>query len=99
MSHQPLSGQHAIVTGARRGIGAAIAAELARMGAALTLMGRSGESLQAQSRQLEVEHGRPVKSVLVDVTKPESVERAFEAAKQALGSPVILVNNAGAAES
>ena len=99
MSHQPLSDQHAIVTGAGRGIGAAIAAELARLGATLTLMGRSGESLQAQSRQLQEGHGRPVKSALVDVTKPESVERAFETAKQALGAPAILVNNAGAAES
>ena len=42
---RPLAGRHAIVTGGARGIGAAIAAELAAQGASLTLMGRDMAAL------------------------------------------------------
>src|SRR5262249_35891688 len=48
-----LRDQHAVVTGASRGIGAAIAAELGRLGASLTLMARTEASLQAQRLALE----------------------------------------------
>jgi NAD(P)-dependent dehydrogenase (short-subunit alcohol dehydrogenase family) len=94
-----LAGRHAVVTGAGRGIGAAIASELARLGAELTLMGRTLESLQARSASLRDAYGRAVQAVAVDVTHPDQVERAFAAAAAELGPPAILVNNAGGARS
>jgi NAD(P)-dependent dehydrogenase (short-subunit alcohol dehydrogenase family) len=95
----PLDGQHAVVTGAGRGIGAAIADELGRLGASLTLMGRTRESLERRRTILQETHDRAVEIAAVDVTSAEQVERAFAAATAALGPPTILVNNAGAARS
>ena len=94
-----LDGQHAVVTGSGRGIGAAIAEELGRLGAQLTLMGRTERSLRARREQLEAAYGRPVNVVAVDVTAPDRVEEAFSAAATTFGPPTILVNNAGGAES
>ena len=99
ISPEPLSGQHAVVTGGGRGIGAAIAVEMARLGANLTLMGRTDETLTAQRDALLLEFEREIATIAVDVTDPQAVERAFATARQALGAPSILVNNAGAAES
>ncbi|MCX7783914.1 MAG: SDR family oxidoreductase [Meiothermus sp.] len=95
MNTAPLTGKHAVVTGGGRGIGAAIAAELAQAGARLTLMGRSRASLETRAQQLEAE----VYIETCDVTRPDDVHRAFEAAQKALGPITILVNNAGQAES
>src|SRR5436305_9488582 len=86
----PLDGQHAVVTGAGRGIGCATARELARLGASLTLMGRTQAPLDALAGEL------PQADVqLVDVTDPASVRRAFEG----VGRVNILINNAGGVES
>lgn len=94
-----LAGQHAVVTGAGRGIGAAVAAELARQGAAITLMGRTEEPLRQRLAELERAFpGRPAQHVQVDVTDPHAVAAAFQAAGR-LGPTSILVNNAGAATS
>lgn len=95
MNAQPLAGKHAVVTGGGRGIGAAIAAELARAGARLTLMGRNRFSLEARAQQMNAE----VHMETCDVTSPDEVQRAFGAAQEALGPISILVNNAGQAES
>ena len=89
-----LEGQHAVVTGGGRGIGAAIANALARHGATLTLMGRDATRLQAQVRLLGA--GARACSVLVDVTHPASVDAAFATAVEAAGPVHILINNAGA---
>jgi NAD(P)-dependent dehydrogenase (short-subunit alcohol dehydrogenase family) len=98
-SPEPLSGQHAVVTGGGRGIGAAIAVELARLGANLTLMGRTIETLTAHRDAILLEHEREIATVVVDVTDAASVEQAFAMSQAALGVPNILVNNAGTAES
>ncbi|HUG16302.1 MAG TPA: SDR family NAD(P)-dependent oxidoreductase [Thermomicrobiales bacterium] len=95
MGTEPLSGQHAIVTGGGRGIGAAIAGEFARLGADITIMGRSLDTLSARRAALIEEYGRSVDAIALDVTDPESVSAAFAAARPA----TILVNNAGAAFS
>lgn len=92
---RPLEGQHALVTGGSRGIGAAIAAALAEAGARLSLFGRDAERLQAQAQQL----GGAVHTEVCDVTEPEAVARAIRGAEAALGPVHILVNNAGQAES
>lgn len=91
----PLRGRHAVVTGAGGGIGGAIAGELARLGADLTLMGRTQATLDARRETL----GDTTHTVVVDVGDPESVRRAFACARQALGPPAILVNAAGIGES
>jgi NAD(P)-dependent dehydrogenase (short-subunit alcohol dehydrogenase family) len=91
-----LQGRHAVVTGASRGIGAAIAHVLAAEGASLTLMGRQLAPLQDLALALPgVGHA----AVAVDVASAESVEAGFKQARAALGPIHILVNNAGQAES
>jgi NAD(P)-dependent dehydrogenase (short-subunit alcohol dehydrogenase family) len=91
----PLQGQHAVVTGGGRGIGAAIAAGLSNAGAKVTLMGRNQERLRRQALILPGESHIEV----VDIANPASVSRAFLDASSALGPIAILVNNAGQAES
>jgi NAD(P)-dependent dehydrogenase (short-subunit alcohol dehydrogenase family) len=93
----PLRGKHAIVTGASRGIGAAIAATLARLGADLTLMSRSEAALAERAAALRRSSGAKVQAIAVDVTAPDRVTGAFAQASSQLGSPHILVNNAGVA--
>ena len=95
----PLVGQHVVVTGGGRGIGAAIAGELARLGANLTLVGRNEATLLERRAALLAEHERSIATVIADITDEASVEQAFSAAIAALGPATILVNNAGAASS
>jgi 3-hydroxybutyrate dehydrogenase len=93
MSDGALKGQHAVVTGGGRGIGAAIAAALAEQGAALTLMGRDRARLEARARELAA------RAVTVDIADADSVVAAFSRATAAGGPVHILVNNAGVAAS
>ena len=93
----PLQQRHAVVTGASRGIGAAIARQLAQSGAHLTLIGRSRESLDKIATELQT-HTR-VHIEAVDVTDNAGVQAAIQAAEKALGPIHILVNNAGQAIS
>lgn len=90
-----LKGRHVVVTGAARGIGAAIARSVAAEGARLSLMGRRREPLQQLADTLPGEHA----VVVADVGDAESVNAAFAQARGALGPVAILVNNAGQAES
>jgi NAD(P)-dependent dehydrogenase (short-subunit alcohol dehydrogenase family) len=96
---RPLEGRHAVVTGGGRGIGAASARELARLGATLTLLGRDEATLRNRREALMIEHGGDVNIVVADITEEASVERAFASAVDAAGTIEILVNNAGAAMS
>lgn len=93
-----LEGQHAVVTGASRGIGAAIAAALARRGATLTLMSRSVEKMERKAEILRATCGATVTVAECDVTEDMSVRAAFKGAVASNGSIRILINNAGAAE-
>jgi NAD(P)-dependent dehydrogenase (short-subunit alcohol dehydrogenase family) len=87
------------VTGGGRGIGAAAAVELARLGADLTLLGRTLEPLEAVASEARAGWGVRTQALLVDVTDEDGVRRAFEAASEALGPALVLVNNAGIAGS
>ena len=94
----PLAGRHALVTGAGRGIGAAIAHRLAVDGATLTLLARGRDSLQALAEALPTTaHAR----VLVcDVADAEAVAQAWRTLQEEGAAAVdILVNNAGQAAS
>jgi NAD(P)-dependent dehydrogenase (short-subunit alcohol dehydrogenase family) len=91
-----LTGKHALVTGAARGIGAAIAAQLAAEGATLTLLGRDAQRLQTLLAALPgTGHGVAV----ADVADEAQVQAAFSQAQAERGPVLILVNNAGQAES
>jgi NAD(P)-dependent dehydrogenase (short-subunit alcohol dehydrogenase family) len=93
-----LTGRHAVVTGGGRGIGAAIAEELARLGASLTLMGRDAARLEAHARELAARHGVETSTVVCDVADEASVAAAFAAARERSGEVHVLVNNAGQSE-
>lgn len=99
MRDRPLAGQHAVVTGGGRGIGAAIAYELAASGAAVTLMGRDIGRLEDHATTLRTEFDQEFHTAMVDVTQPKAVGEAFASARKAVGEPAILVNNAGAVET
>ncbi|QOK99098.1 SDR family oxidoreductase (plasmid) [Ralstonia pseudosolanacearum] len=92
-----LAGHHAVVTGAGRGIGAAIASRLASDGATLTLMGRNAAVLEATAATLPAAARAQV--VTCDVADAASVAQAFASARAGRGPVSILVNNAGQAES
>jgi NAD(P)-dependent dehydrogenase (short-subunit alcohol dehydrogenase family) len=96
---RPLHGQHSVVTGGGRGIGKAIALELARLGAAVTLMGRDESVLLASAQEIRDAHDVRVEAIAADLSVPQAIQTAFEAAAQRLGAPSILVNNAGIAHS
>jgi NAD(P)-dependent dehydrogenase (short-subunit alcohol dehydrogenase family) len=89
-----LAGQAAIVTGGGTGIGRGIALELARSGAAVALVGRRPEPLQAVAEEIK-ELGREAVALPADVRNWEQVQAMTTAAVQALGRLDVLVNNAG----
>jgi len=91
-----LSGQHALVTGASRGIGAVVAAALAAEGAHVSLLAREAQSLARLAGQLGNDRALPVAA---DVTDGASVRGAFAAARARFGPVHILINNAGQAAS
>lgn len=94
---QSLSGRHAVVTGATRGIGAVIAAALAAEGARVSLLGRDEAKLAEVCSELG--GSGHATAITVDVTKADSVKEAFATARQRFGPVHILVNNAGQAAS
>jgi NAD(P)-dependent dehydrogenase (short-subunit alcohol dehydrogenase family) len=92
-----LAGRHAVVTGASRGIGAAIAAALTAEGVHVSLLGRDAGNLQRVSANLGGgDHALPI---VADITDPASVQSAFAAARGRFGPVHLLVNNAGQAAS
>jgi NAD(P)-dependent dehydrogenase (short-subunit alcohol dehydrogenase family) len=88
---ETLQGKHAVVTGASRGIGLAIARALMAQGARITLMARDAQALEVAVAEL----GGDTAWQAVDVTDAEGVAAAFARA----GAVDILVNNAGQAAS
>jgi len=93
-----LAGKHAIVTGASRGIGAAIARELARLGATLTLIAREPKALVETAKRIGKESGARIVGMTCDVSNAKTVKKVFESAYRSHGPIYVLVNNAGQAE-
>jgi 3-oxoacyl-[acyl-carrier protein] reductase len=91
---QALQAQVAVVTGAGRGIGAAIARSLGGLGATVVLCGRTRSALESTARTIAEERGK-AEVVTCDVANLGSVEAAAQHVEKALGRIDVLVNNAG----
>lgn len=91
-----LTGKKAIVTGGSKGLGRAIAEELASEGADVAICARSEDEVKRAEKELN-ELGTNVFAMVADVTEPAQVTRFVERAVGALGGLDILVNNAGRA--
>jgi 3-oxoacyl-[acyl-carrier protein] reductase len=97
-SNPPLAGQVALITGAGRGIGRAIALTLAELGARTVLCGRSREALEQTAAAIQNSIGpSSVKSSVIecDVTDLHSVEALAERVERTFQRIDVLVNNAG----
>jgi NADP-dependent 3-hydroxy acid dehydrogenase YdfG len=92
--NQVLSGKVAMITGASKGIGLAIAEQLAGMGAQLALCARDTAQLESAAVGLR-KPGAKVFAMVADVTQPDQVAAFVEQARADLGPIDILVNNAG----
>jgi NAD(P)-dependent dehydrogenase (short-subunit alcohol dehydrogenase family) len=91
-----LAGKHALVTGASRGIGAAIVRRLLEEGARVTLLGRKLAAVRELAEKLS---DRDTYAVVADVSDSGQMRAAIEDASRCLGPIDILVNNAGQAAS
>jgi 3-oxoacyl-[acyl-carrier protein] reductase len=89
-----LAGKVALITGASRGIGLAVARGFAREGCRLVLAARAAEPLAAAAEELRA-NGNEVLAVPADVTKPEDAEGLVAAAAASFGGIDILINNVG----
>lgn len=89
-----LNGEVALVTGASRGIGQAIALELARQGARVIGTATSEDGAAKIGRYFQ-EQSLSGRGLVLDVTQPESVAAALQDIEKAEGAVSILVNNAG----
>lgn len=89
-----LEGKVALVTGASRGIGQAIAKALGQMGATVIGSATTEQGAQAISKFLE-QHNLKGYGITLDVSQPSAVEQCLKSITDDVGAPLILVNNAG----
>jgi 3-oxoacyl-[acyl-carrier protein] reductase len=90
-----LKGQTALITGASRGLGFAIASRLARQGAAVHLVARNAEAVEAAAEKIAAETGGMAHAHAADIGDGPAVQALFDAVGKASPSLEILVNNAG----
>ncbi|MCG5074388.1 SDR family oxidoreductase [Paraburkholderia tagetis] len=91
-----LAGKVALVTGAGRGIGAAIARAFATEGAAVVIAELDGAAAEATAREIaQTQPGARTLAIPTDVTQAASVQAAVAEAERAFGPVDVLVNNAG----
>lgn len=84
----------AVVTGAGRGIGRAIAKRFAAEGASIAVAARSSQEVESAAAEIRDAGGKAI-SVVADVSQQKDCERIVQAARGAFGTIHILVNNAG----
>ncbi len=94
VNRQTLLGQNALITGASRGIGRAIALRLATLGMNVAICGRDAIALARTSEGLKA-HGVRVFSCVADLTRSADIARLAAETEAALGPVDILVNDAG----
>jgi NAD(P)-dependent dehydrogenase (short-subunit alcohol dehydrogenase family) len=94
MNRFSLEGKKAIITGAGRGIGKALALGLAEAGADLTVVARTESDLQQVAEEVKG-LGRNVHTVIADLTDPSEHQRIVDETLEQLGGLHILINNAG----
>ncbi|MDA8051621.1 MAG: SDR family oxidoreductase [Rhodospirillales bacterium] len=92
-----LRGRIALVTGASKGIGKAIARGLAAEGASVALAARTQSELETTAAAIHAETGSPTFAFPADLTRSEDADRLVAAVVERFGRLDILVNNAGAA--
>jgi NAD(P)-dependent dehydrogenase (short-subunit alcohol dehydrogenase family) len=90
-----LEGRVAVVTGASKGIGAAVARELAVEGCALALCARGADALEELAADVRESSGIDVLATIADVTDPDQVNRFRDDVLDHFESVDILINNAG----
>ena len=90
-----LNGKIALVAAASKGLGRAVAEELAAEGASLVLCARGNDELQATCAAIEKAHGVPVLGIAANVAEPADVARVVQAALARFGRVDVLVTNAG----
>jgi NAD(P)-dependent dehydrogenase (short-subunit alcohol dehydrogenase family) len=88
-----LQGKNSIVTCGSRGIGKAVARELAREGVDVAIVARNKANLEATARELASESNRRILPLTADVTRKDQVDRVVAEAAQELGGLHILVNS------
>jgi len=93
---ESLSGKNALVTGAGKGIGRAIAIALAKEGVNVALLARTAADLQSVADEVENEGVKAV-IIVADVSDINSVNTSVKSAEDSLGNIDILINNAGIA--
>src|SRR5580704_159734 len=93
-----LTGKVALVTGASSGLGARFARVLAANGAAVALVARRRDRLQAVCAEIEAAGGRTI-AIQADVLQRGDMQRAFDEAQAQFGTVTVLVNNAGVAHA
>jgi NAD(P)-dependent dehydrogenase (short-subunit alcohol dehydrogenase family) len=86
-----------IITGASRGLGAAVAQHVAELGADVVLAARSQEELDRQADLIR-QKGREVLVVLADLSKPQDCRNLVQQAQERFGSLHALINNGGVLE-
>ncbi len=91
-----LAGKKAIITGGSRGIGKAIALELASEGVDVAICSRSQETLEISAKEIRDKTGQNVFCLVTDTTDDSSVANFIKYSAEKLGSIDILVNNAAA---
>ncbi|HEX6938771.1 MAG TPA: SDR family oxidoreductase [Longimicrobiales bacterium] len=90
-----LEGKVALVAASSRGLGRAVARELAAEGADVVLCARGADALAEAKAEIERETGARVVAVTADVSEPRGVENVVDAGLRAFGRIDVLVNNAG----
>jgi NAD(P)-dependent dehydrogenase (short-subunit alcohol dehydrogenase family) len=92
---RPLSGRRALITGASRGIGAAIARKLAGQGADVVLVARGADAIESLAKELG-ETGVRALAVPADITDRSALRAVVDRVADEFGGLDVLVNNAGA---